>query len=57
MNKMTSSSNGQVTKLCFDEEKISKEAAFFKGVEYFSELVFFYALLFGVAYYELSKTS
>jgi len=35
---------------------LSKEAAFNKGVEYFTEFVFFYGVLFALAYYEIQKS-
>ena len=35
---------------------LSDEAAFNKGVEYFSEIVFFYTLILSLASYEIKKT-
>ena len=34
---------------------LSPEASFNKGVEYFSELVFFYGILMALAIYEIKK--
>jgi hypothetical protein len=34
---------------------LSKDAAFNKGVEYFSEIVFFYGVLIALAIYEIKK--
>ena len=30
-------------------------AAFLKGVDYFTEVVFYYGVMLGLAYYELNK--
>ena len=38
-----------------DPAKISKEAAFLKGVEYFTEMVFFYLLVFCACGYEIHR--
>lgn len=35
--------------------KLPPEVAFNKGIDYFTEGVFFYAVLFGIAFYELNK--
>ena len=35
---------------------ISQDIAFNKGVDYFTELVFFYGVMFGIAVYELDRT-
>ena len=36
-------------------KQIQPELAFNKGVDYFTEIVFFYMLAFGIAFYELAK--
>lgn len=35
--------------------KIPPDLAFNKGVDYFTEIVFFYAIMFGIAFYEMDK--
>ena len=35
--------------------EIQPELAFNKGVDYFTEIVFFYMLMFGIAFYEMDK--
>ena len=35
--------------------KIPAELAFNKGVDYFTEIVFFYGVMFGIAFYEMDK--
>ena len=42
-------------KLDFYIKPLSEEAAFNKGVEYFTEFVFFYGVLISIAVYEVSK--
>ena len=36
-------------------KRIPENAAFFKGVDYFTELVFYYGIMFGLAFYEMNK--
>ena len=36
---------------------LADEPAFNKGVEYFSEIFFFYSILMALAYYELKKAN
>ena len=35
---------------------VSADIAFNKGVEYFTEIVFFYGVLFGITFYEIDKS-
>ena len=37
-------------------KEIPSELAFSKGVDYFTEIVFFYMLMFGIAFYEMDKS-
>ena len=34
---------------------IQSEAAFYKGVDYFTELMFYYGVLLGIAFYEMDR--
>ena len=34
---------------------IPDDLAFSKGVDYFTEIVFFYMVMFGIAFYEMDK--
>ena len=43
-------------KLDFYIKPLSEEAAFNKGVDYFVEIVFFYGVLIGIAFYEVVKS-
>lgn len=43
-------------KLDFYIKPLSEEAAFNKGVEYFTELVFFYGILIAIALYEVKQS-
>ena len=36
--------------------KIPPDLAFNKGVDYFTEIVFFYMFMFSIAYYEMNKS-
>ena len=36
-------------------QKMKDNAAFLKGVDYFTEVVFYYGVMLGLAYYELNK--
>ena len=35
--------------------EIPADLAFSKGVDYFTEIVFFYMIMFGIAFYEMNK--
>ena len=34
---------------------IPEDLAFSKGVDYFTEIIFFYMAMFGIAFYEMNK--
>ena len=36
--------------------RIPDDLAFNKGVDYFTDIVFFYGILFGIAFYEIDKS-
>ena len=36
-------------------KQIPSEAAFYKGVDYFTELMFYYGIMFGICIYEIDK--
>lgn len=36
--------------------KIPPDLAFNKGVDYFTEIVFFYGIMFGIVFYEMEKS-
>ena len=38
-------------------QPIHESVAFAKGVEWFTEIFFFYGILFGITFYELRKAS